>query len=56
MPHAHSNEDLDTYAAAESTRRATGANMRAYTVSLLKAWWGPRPGKRTISASITCPG
>lgn len=41
MPHAHSNEDLDTYVRAEETARGYWANMRAYMVSLLKAYWGP---------------
>jgi formate dehydrogenase major subunit len=40
MPHAHANEDLDTFVAAEGTDRGFWANMRAYTVSLLKAYWG----------------
>ena len=40
MPHAHSNENLDAFVAAEGTDRGFWANMRAYTVSLLKAWWG----------------
>jgi formate dehydrogenase major subunit len=40
MPHAHTNEDLDAYVAAEGTDKGYWANMRAYTVSLLKAWWG----------------
>jgi formate dehydrogenase major subunit len=40
MPHAHANEDLDSFVAAESSRGGYWANMRAYTVSLLKAWWG----------------
>jgi formate dehydrogenase major subunit len=40
MPHAHENEDLDSFVAAESTKKGYWANMRAYTVSLLKAWWG----------------
>jgi formate dehydrogenase major subunit len=40
MPHAHANEDLDAFVAAEGTDRGFWANMRAYTVSLLKAWWG----------------
>ncbi len=40
MPHAHSNEDLDAFVAAEGTDRGFWANMRAYTVSLLKAYWG----------------
>ncbi len=41
MPHAHSNEDLDSFVAAESTAKGYWANMRAYFVSLLKAYWGP---------------
>ena len=40
MPHAHANEDLDSFVAAESSRGGYWAKMRAYTVSLLKAWWG----------------
>ncbi len=41
MPHARSNEDLDAYIAAESTEKGFWGDMRAYMVSLLKAWWGP---------------
>ncbi len=41
MPHAHSHQDLGTYAEAEAAQKGYWANMRAYTVSLLKAWWGP---------------
>jgi formate dehydrogenase major subunit len=40
MPHAHSNENLDAFVAAESTDKGFWANMGAYTVSLLKAYWG----------------
>jgi formate dehydrogenase major subunit len=40
MPHAHTNEDLDAFVTAEGTDRGFWANMRAYTVSLLKAYWG----------------
>ena len=40
MPHAHGNEDLDTYVSAESTTGGFWANTRDYMVSLLKAWWG----------------
>ena len=40
MPHAHTSEDLDTYVEAERTEKGFWGNMRAYTVSLLKAWWG----------------
>jgi len=41
MPHAHSNEDLDKFVLAEGTDKGYWADMRAYIVSLLKAWWGP---------------
>ena len=43
MPHAHSNEDLDSFIQAESPKKGYWADkeMRSYTVSLLKAWWGP---------------
>jgi formate dehydrogenase major subunit len=41
MPHAHSNEDLDAFVAAEGTDRGYWGDMRSYLVSLLKAWWGP---------------
>jgi len=40
MPHAHTNEDLDAFVSAEGTDKGYWADMRAYTVSLLKAWWG----------------
>ena len=40
MPHAHSNDDLDGYVAAESIPNGFWANTRDYMVSLLKAWWG----------------
>jgi formate dehydrogenase major subunit len=40
MPHAHLNEDLDSFVAAEQTQKGYWAGMRGYTVSLLKAWWG----------------
>ena len=41
MPHAHADEDLRR-ASSRPTRRTKGfwGNMRAYMVSLLKAWWG----------------
>jgi formate dehydrogenase major subunit len=41
MPHAHANEDLDTFCAAEGTDKGYWGDMRSYLVSLLKAWWGP---------------
>ena len=41
MPHAHGNDDLDTYVEAEQHgRRASGRTRGDYMVSLLKAWWG----------------
>ncbi len=40
MPHAHTSEDLDAFIAAEGTDKGFWANMSAYTISLLKAWWG----------------
>ncbi len=40
MPHAHTNENLDAFIAAEGTDKGFWANMSAYTISLLKAWWG----------------
>jgi formate dehydrogenase major subunit len=41
MPHAHTNEDLDTFVEAEKTRKGYWGNMKSYLVSLLKAYWGP---------------
>jgi formate dehydrogenase major subunit len=40
MPHAGRHPDLDTFIAANAPTRGYWGNMRAYTVSLLKAWWG----------------
>jgi formate dehydrogenase major subunit len=40
MPHAQSNDDLDTYVEEEKTEKGFWANTRDYMVSLLKAWWG----------------
>jgi formate dehydrogenase major subunit len=40
MPHAHGNEDLSTYIAAETVQKGFWANTSDYMVSLLKAWWG----------------
>ncbi|AGS67595.1 formate dehydrogenase [Streptomyces collinus] len=40
MPHAHKNEDLDAFVEAEATHKGYWGNMRAYLVSLLKAYWG----------------
>ncbi|AEK44342.1 formate dehydrogenase [Amycolatopsis mediterranei] len=41
MPHAHTNEDLDTFVEAEGTEKGYWGNMKSYLVSLLKAYWGP---------------
>jgi formate dehydrogenase major subunit len=40
MPHAHTDEDLDAFIEGERADKGYWAEMRAYTVSLLKAWWG----------------
>ncbi|MQA01932.1 MAG: molybdopterin-dependent oxidoreductase [Streptosporangiales bacterium] len=40
MPHAHHHVDLDGFVAADAGTTGFWGNMRAYTVSLLKAWWG----------------
>ncbi|TDD88497.1 formate dehydrogenase [Actinomadura darangshiensis] len=40
MPHAHTNEDLDAFVQGESAKKGFWGNMRAYTVSLLKSYWG----------------
>lgn len=40
MPHAHRNEDLDAFVQAEAAHKGYWGNMRAYLVSLLKAYWG----------------
>jgi formate dehydrogenase major subunit len=40
MPHAHANLNLDHFIEAEGASKGYWGNMRAYVVSLLKAWWG----------------
>ncbi|MFY1691014.1 formate dehydrogenase [Plantactinospora sp. WMMB782] len=40
MPHAHQTQTLADFIVADAARKGFWANMRAYTVSLLKAWWG----------------
>jgi formate dehydrogenase major subunit len=40
MPHAHEHETLDDFVAADAGKKGYWGNMKAYTVSLLKAWWG----------------
>ncbi|MEU6117552.1 formate dehydrogenase [Streptomyces sp. NPDC047117] len=39
MPHAHAHEDLDTFVTASRTDKGFWNNMRAYFVSLLKAYY-----------------
>jgi len=40
MPHARQHEDLDAFVAEDAGKTGFWGNMRQYTVSLLKAWWG----------------
>jgi formate dehydrogenase major subunit len=40
MPHAHRHGDLDEFIKADAPDKGFWGNMRDYTVSLLKAWWG----------------
>jgi formate dehydrogenase major subunit len=40
MPHAHEHLDLPQYVSADAGTKGYWGNMDAYTVSLLKAWWG----------------
>ncbi|MEU1090829.1 formate dehydrogenase [Streptomyces sp. NPDC005892] len=40
MPHAHFHEDLESFIAASRTDKGFWGNMRAYFVSLLKAYYG----------------
>jgi formate dehydrogenase major subunit len=40
MAHAHATQDLDTFVERNAPPTGFWGNMRAYTVSLLKAWWG----------------
>lgn len=40
MPHAATHLTLDRYIESDRTEKGFWAEMRAYTVSLLKAWWG----------------
>jgi formate dehydrogenase major subunit len=41
MPHAHRDGNLDSFIAGSATGKGYWGNMKAYLVSLLKAWWGP---------------
>ena len=40
MPHTDVHSDLASFIAADAASKGYWSNMRAYTVSLLKAWWG----------------
>lgn len=40
MPHAHAHQDLDAFVEASRTEKGFWGNMRAYFVSLLKAYYG----------------
>jgi formate dehydrogenase major subunit len=40
MPHARSNDNLDSYVEGEKFAKGFWANAGNYMVSLLKAWWG----------------
>lgn len=40
MPHAHQHQTLSDFIASDSGNKGFWGNMQAYTVSLLKAWWG----------------
>ena len=40
MPHAHREETLHDFISADAGKKGFWGNMDAYTVSLLKAWWG----------------
>ena len=40
MPHAHEHETLDSFIEGDRADKGYWSEMRAYMVSLLKAWWG----------------
>jgi formate dehydrogenase major subunit len=42
MPHAHPHDNLSKFVELNTSPSGFWGNMGAYTVSLLKAWWGPR--------------
>lgn len=44
MPRAHAQQDLQTFVDSNSAPSGYWGNMRDYTVSLLKAWWGGHAG------------
>ncbi len=41
MPHAHRDENLDTFVRGDAADKGYWGEMKSYVVSLLKAWWGP---------------
>jgi formate dehydrogenase major subunit len=41
MPHARAHQSLEEFVEANTSPSGFWGNMEAYTVSLLKAWWGP---------------
>jgi formate dehydrogenase major subunit len=42
MPHAHAHDDLSRFIQLNTSPTGFWGNMSAYTVSLLKAWWGSK--------------
>jgi formate dehydrogenase major subunit len=42
MPHAHAHDNLTEFVEMNTSPTGFWGNMSAYTVSLLKAWWGSR--------------
>ncbi|TDB95079.1 formate dehydrogenase [Actinomadura sp. 7K534] len=40
MPHAHPEQDLESFVRGESARKGFWGNMSAYMVSLMKSYWG----------------
>ncbi|MFB9961306.1 formate dehydrogenase [Sinosporangium siamense] len=40
MPHAHEHEHLNDFVRSDAPSKGYWGEMRAYMVSLLKAWWG----------------
>lgn len=57
MPKAGVHDTLADYLDAVGSKKQKGfwANADAYTVSLLKAWWGRRPPRTTTGPTTTCP-
>jgi formate dehydrogenase major subunit len=41
MPKAHEDEDLEKFLEGSSANKGYWGGLKAYVVSLLKAWWGP---------------